>query len=272
MKLALPVAAVIASTALVLSACGGSSSGSDDSSGKFSPVKDGKLLNCTHLSYQPFEYEKGGDIVGFDVDVVDKIAKKLKLKQEVVDTPFETITTGAAFNQDKCDISTAGTTITDERKEKVDFSDSYFAANQSILVKGKKPKTEKDLKGYKIAVQQGTTGEKYANEHFKGTTNTTYEDLPLSLEALKNGQVDAVINDNGVLYDYAKQHSGFDVAFDIKTGEHYGVAVKKGDKDLLKTTNEVLAEIKKDGTYNKIYKKWFGVDAPKENLSPATDS
>ncbi len=267
---ALPIAAALAAVVLTLSACGGSASDKDSQSADgFTPINEGKLTNCTHLSYQPFEYEKGGEIVGFDVDIVAKVAEKLGLEQEVVDTPFETITTGAAFNQKTCDISAAGTTITDERKGKVDFSDSYFDANQAVLVKDKKPASEADLKGMKIAVQQGTTGEMYANENIKDATNTTYEDLPLSRDALKNGQHAAVINDNGVHYDYAKQNSGFNVAFDIATGEHYGIAVKKGNAELLKTTNEVLAQLKSDGTYNEIYKKWFGVDAPTAGASAA---
>lgn len=154
-------------------------------------------------------------------------------------------------------------TITPEREEAIDFSDPYFPANQAILTKDDSTaKDEGDLKGFKIAAQAGTTGLDYATENFKDAEVITYEDLPLSLEALKNGQADAVVNDNGVLYDYAANNDGFSVGFDIDTGEHYGIGMKKGNTEMKDAVDETLKEIKDNGEYDKIYEKWFG-DAPK---------
>ncbi|WP_262774875.1 transporter substrate-binding domain-containing protein [Brevibacterium permense] len=265
MKRRSSLAILAAGAMLALSACGGGGASEPAATGKGGVplVKEGKLTTCTHLSYQPFQFEKDGEVVGFDVDIVDAVAKKLGVEQEIINTSFETITSGAEFNQNKCDVAAAATTITPEREEATDFSEPYFDANQAILTKADKTaKDEKALKDFKIAAQAGTTGLDYATEHFKDSEVITYEDLPLSLEALKTGQVDAVINDNGVLYNYNTENKGFAVGFDIKTDEHYGISMKKGNSEMKKAVDDTIKEIKDNGEYDKIYKKWFG-DAPK---------
>lgn len=264
MKRRLTMATVAIGAMLALSACsGGDSEPAATAEGGVPLVKEGQLTTCTHLSYQPFQFEKDGKVVGFDVDIVDAVAKKLGVEQEIVNVPFEPITAGASFAQDQCDVAAAAMTITPEREEAIDFSDPYFAANQAILTNDDKTAKDADaLKGFKIGAQAGTTGLDYATENFKDAEVITYEDLPLSLEALKNGQADAVINDNGVLYDYAANNDGFAVGFDIDTGEHYGIGMKKGNAEMKKAVDETLKEIKDNGEYDKIYEKWFG-DAPK---------
>ncbi|WP_246475934.1 basic amino acid ABC transporter substrate-binding protein [Brevibacterium renqingii] len=265
MKRRSTLAIVAVGAMLALSACGGGgdSEPAATAEGGVPLVKEGKLTTCTHLSYQPFQFEKDGEVVGFDVDIVDAVAKKLGVEQEIVNVPFEPITAGASFAQDQCDVAAAAMTITPEREEAIDFSEPYFPANQAILTReDKTAKDEDGLKDFKVAAQAGTTGLDYATEHFKDAEVVTYEDLPLSLEALKNGQADAVINDNGVLYDYAANNDGFAVGFDIDTGEHYGIGMKKGNAEMKKAVDDTLAEIKDNGEYDKIYEKWFG-DAPK---------
>jgi polar amino acid transport system substrate-binding protein len=265
MKRRLPLATVAVGAMLALSACGGGgdSEPAATAEGGVPLVEEGKLTTCTHLSYQPFQFEKDGEVVGFDVDIVDAVAKKLGVEQEIVNVPFEPITAGASFAQDQCDVAAAAMTITPEREEAIDFSDPYFPANQAILTRDDKTADdEAGLKDFKVAAQAGTTGLDYATEHFKDAEVITYEDLPLSLEALKNGQADAVINDNGVLYDYAANNDGFAVGFDIDTGEHYGIGMKKGNVEMKKAVDDTLKEIKDNGEYDSIYEKWFG-DAPK---------
>ena len=264
MKRRLTLAAVAVGAMLALSACGGDAEEpAAEAEGGVALVEEGKLTTCTHLSYQPFQFEKDGEVVGFDVDIVDAVAKKLGVEQEIVNTPFETITTGAAFNQGQCDVAAAAMTITPEREEAIGFSDPYFAANQAILTKDDKTAESADaLEGFKIAAQAGTTGLDYATENFKDAEVVTYEDLPLSLQALKNGQADAVINDNGVLYDYAATNDGFAVGFDIDTGEHYGIGMKQDNTELKKAVDDTIKELKDNGEYDTIYEKWFG-DAPK---------
>lgn len=224
-------------------------------------VQSGKLVTCTHLSYKPFQFSEGDKTVGFDVDLVDLVAKDLGVTQQIFDTPFETITSGTSFNANQCDLAAAGMTITDERKQAIDFSDPYFNAEQALLVKkGSNLKSLADLKGKKLGVQQDTTGEKYANDNAaaNGYTVVQFEDLPLSETAVRTGAVDAVINDNGVLYDYAKEFPDTEVTTEFPTNEKYGIGVKKGNTALLTKINEVLKKAKDNGEYDKIYEKWFG--------------
>jgi polar amino acid transport system substrate-binding protein len=238
----------------------GTGSGTDSASG-ISLVEAGKLTTCTHLSYKPFQFSEGDKTVGFDVDLVDLVAKELGATQKIFDTPFETITAGEVFNTNKCDLAAAGMTITDERKQAIDFSDPYFDASQALLVKkGSGIKDLAGLKGKKIGVQLETTGEKYANDNSaaNGYTVIQFEDLPLMETAVRTGAVDAAINDNGVLYDYIKEFPDTEVTKEFDTGESYGIGMKKGNKALLDKVNSVLKKAKDGGDYDKIYEKWFG--------------
>jgi polar amino acid transport system substrate-binding protein len=160
-------------------------------------IKDKKLTVCTHLPYEPFQYNKGGETVGFDVDLMDLVAKDLALEQTIVNTPFETIETGQAMATGKCDIAAAGMTITEERDKVIDFSDPYFNATQALLTKkGAGYDSLESLEGKTLGVQIGTTGQEYANDNApEGVELKVFEDLALLLEAVKNGSIDAAIND-----------------------------------------------------------------------------
>ena len=223
-------------------------------------IKDGKLTVCTHLPYEPFQYNEGGEIVGFDVDVADLLAEELGVEQTIVNTPFETIETGQAMNTGKCDLAAAGMTITEERAKVMDFSDPYFDATQALMVKqGASYDSLESLSGKTLGVQIGTTGQEYAEENAPDDVELkVFEDLALLLSAAKTGSVDAAINDNGVLYDYVEQTPGTEVSTEFDTGEQYGMAVAMGENDaLLKTLNDVLAQAKEDGTYEKLFRKYF---------------
>lgn len=252
----------IGAAAVLLAGC--SSTEKSGQSGEVSLVEDGKLLNCTGLPYEPFEYKdkKSGDIVGFDIELIDLVAKELDVEQEVIDTPFEGIESGAVFASNKCDLSAAGMTITPEREKKFAFSDPYFDATQALATKkGSGFDSLEALKGERLGVQMDTTGQMYAQENAEGVEVKDYEDLGLQLQALEGGQIPAAINDNGVLYDWVKDRPDFEVSTEFDTGEQYGIGVGKDNKELLKKINDVLAKAKDDGTYDKIYKKWFG-EAP----------
>ncbi|WP_369200056.1 basic amino acid ABC transporter substrate-binding protein [Streptomyces sp. PU-14G] len=222
-------------------------------------VHSDKLTTCTHLPYMPFQYKKGKEVVGFDVDLVDLVAEELGVEQEIVDTPFEGIQTGEDLNASKCDLAAAGMTITPVREKNLDFSRPYFEATQALLVKkGEKYDSLADLEGKKLGVQQSTTGEEYAKKHADGAKTVQFEDLGLLLTAVKTGKVDAGINDNGVLYDYAKKNPDTEVTTEFDTGEQYGIGVRTGNNALRKQIDKTLKKAKADGRYDKIYKKWFG--------------
>jgi polar amino acid transport system substrate-binding protein len=256
----LKVWALVPALALVLAGCGDDSGdGGGAESGGPELVSEGKLINCTGLPYKPFEFEENGEVVGFDIDLIDLVAKKLNVEQEVVDTPFDGIQSGADFNSGKCDISSAGMTITDERKQNIDFSDPYFDATQALVAKkGSGIADLPDLAGKKLGAQNSTTGYDYANENAKDADIVNFEDLGLLLTAVESGQVDAGINDNGVLYDWVKEKTDYEVVKEFDTGEQYGMGMRKGNAELLKVVNEVLAEAKSSGEYDKLYEKWFG--------------
>ena len=249
--------------ALVLAGCATDTDTVETESGA-KLIKEGTLTVCTHLPYEPFQFSEGGEVVGFDVDMMDLVAEELGVEQKIFDTPFEGIQSGQALNTGKCDVAAAGMTITDERARVIDFSEPYFDATQALLVeKGSGIDSLDALAGKSLAVQEGTTGALYAEENAPEDTELrSFEDLALLQTAVKTGQVDAGINDNGVLYDYVQDNPDLEVSTEFDTGEQYGFAVKKdGNDPLLEIVNDVIATAKDDGTYDEIYEKWFG-EAP----------
>jgi polar amino acid transport system substrate-binding protein len=266
-------AASVAVLALTLTACGSdepSGGGTEDKAAAagITLVKPGKLSVCTHLPYKPFQYKEGNEVVGFDVDLLDLVAKDLGLEQEVVNIEWAQVTSGAAFQAKKCDMGMGAMTITPERQAAISITDPYMDATQVLLVKADSPyKTLEDLKGKKVGVQADTTGKAYADEQAKkiGFEVVVFNDLALQENNVKSGRVDAAINDNGVLYDFVKANPDTAVVAEFNTGEQYGFgALKDGSgPKLVEKFNTLLAAAKTDGKYNEIYKKWFGVEPKK---------
>lgn len=268
------IAAAALISTLALAACGSSDGDGDadpaaSSSSGITTIESGKLKACTHLSYKPFEFKEGSKVVGFDVDLMDLLAKDLGLEQEVVDIEFATITSGAAFAAKKCDAGYGATTINDERKKAVLFSDPYFDSTAALLVKKDSGITDlMGLKGKKLGVQTDTTGQEFGEKEkdANGFTPVVFDDLPTQLAGVLAGRVDGAINDNGPLLDYAKDNPTTEVVKEFDTGEQYGLMFKKDDANgtkMAEKANEIIKAAKADGRYNEIYKKWFGVDAPK---------
>lgn len=223
-------------------------------------IEEGKLTVCTHPPYEPFEMKRGDKYVGMDIDLMNLVADELGLDVEIFTTPFEGIESGQSLNVGDCDVAAAGMTITPERSKVMDFSDGYFEASQALLVKkGSGIDSLDDLAGKQVAVQVGTTGELYFNENApEGVDKRVFEGSGLVTNAVKSGTVPAGIHDNSMLYDFVAENPDMEVSTEFDTGESYGFAVAKGENDaLLETINDVLARIKKDGTYEEIYNKWF---------------
>ncbi|CAM5723187.1 MULTISPECIES: transporter substrate-binding domain-containing protein [Streptomyces] len=259
------LAATTATAALVLVAAGCSSS--DSGSGKTTVkgvhlAKAGQLTTCTHLPYPPFQSEVNGKVQGFDVSLIDLVARDLGVKQQILDTPFENFKTGAFLNSGECDLAAAGMTITAERKKNVDFSDPYFEATQAVLVdkdSGINSLADVKAKGKKLGAQAQTTGEDYVKS--KGYDPISFESSDAVLNGLRTGQVQAVVIDYPVVQGWLKDKANadkFKVVDNLKTGEQYGFTVKKGNKALLDAINKALKTAKADGTYKKIYEQWIG--------------
>jgi polar amino acid transport system substrate-binding protein len=267
---------IAASAALALSACGSTPSGGSGGSGAGSGatsggaaaagvtlIASGKLTTCTHLPYAPFQSNNDqGKTIGFDVDMIDLVAKKLGVEQAIVDTPFEGIKSGQDLSTGKCDIAAAGMTITDERKKAILFSLPYFDATQALLVKSDSTvATLADLKGKKLGAQAATTGLDYAKSKAaeNGYEIVEFQDLATETQALTTGQVAAAINDLPVWTEAIKENKGATkVATQFDTGEQYGFGMKLGNEALKKVVDEAITTAKSDGTYDALFKKWIG--------------
>jgi polar amino acid transport system substrate-binding protein len=228
----------------------------------------------TDAAYAPFESQnEKGEIVGFTVDVVTAVAAKGGFEVKFVNTPWEGIFN--ALGQGDRDMLASSITITDERKQTMDFSSPYFDAVQLIAVKdNSKVQKFNDLKKLKVGVQTGTTGDEVVTKMLgKNSTNVKrFESTPLALKELESGGVDAVVADNGVVIHYvannttAKFRTVADSSF---APEQYGFAVKKGNTELLEKINKGLADIKADGSYDQIYAKTFGAPPAQAAAAPA---
>ncbi|WP_330283996.1 transporter substrate-binding domain-containing protein [Streptomyces sp. NBC_00588] len=259
------LAAITATAGLVLvAACTSSDnggSGSKTAAGGVQLVKAGQLTTCTHLPYPPFQSEINGKVQGFDVSMIDLVAKDLGVRQQILDTPFENFKTGAFLNSGECDLAAAGMTITAERKKNVDFSDPYFDATQALMVgkdSGITSLADAKAKKVKLGAQAQTTGEDYAKS--QGFDPVSFESSDAVLNGLRTGQVKAVVIDYPVVQGWLKDkaNAAYKVAGQINTGEQYGFTVKKGNTKLLAAVNKAIKDAKADGTYKKLYEKWIG--------------
>lgn len=245
-------AAVGFTAAVMLSACGGNS-GSEAGGDVWSVG--------TEPAFPPFEsVGEGDELIGFDIDLMTAIGERAGKSIEFESLPFDGLI--PALQGGSIDAAISGMTITEEREETVDFSDPYFDAGLAIAIADTTTdiKTLEDLEGKKIAVQIGTTGADTANS-VESAEVSTFDSAPLALQELANGNVDAVINDAPATLDAISTGNipGITVVGELLTKESYGIAMPDGSENV-EAVNTALAELKADGTYAEIYKKWFGVE------------
>ena len=261
--------------AFALVGCG-KKDGSPAASAASAPATASRVyLVGTDAAYAPFEsQDEKGQIVGFDIDIVSAIAQKAGIEVKFVNTPWEGIFN--ALNQGDRDLLVSSITITDARRNSMDFSAPYFDAHQLIAVKAdSKVSRFDDLKRLKVGVQNGTTGDEAVSK-LQGKNSPDikrFESTPLALKELEAGGVDAVVADNGVVTNYVNNNAGSKFKTVNDPGfapEQYGLAVKQGNADLLAKLNQGLAAIKADGTYDRIYAKYFGAPAPAASAATAT--
>lgn len=243
---------------LVAAGCGSSNSSSSEST-----ASGGEPLTVgSDIPYPPFEQGKPGHYTGFDIELIEAIAAKMGRTAEVQDTSFETIFRDVGQGKFEAVISAA--TITPEREKAVDFSNPYYNSEQAVLVKeGSSIKSLAELEGKTVAVQQGTTGQELAKEKLSGSEIRPYPEGPDAVNALKAGTVEGVIIDAPVAQNAVEKSGGVEIAEKVPTEEQYGIAVAQGNTELLDEINQGLKEVEEDGTYAKIYKKWFHVEPPK---------
>lgn len=237
------------------SASDGKAESKSDGTAQIKTVEAGKLTLATNAEFPPYEYHDGDKIVGIDMDIADAIAKKLGLEVQIEDIAFDSVI--LEVTSGKADIGLAGISATDERKQSVDFSDTYTTSKQLIIVKDDSPiKGSKDLEGKTVGVQTGTTGDILASD-IKDVKPERYDKGMDAVQALSQGKVDAVIIDSEVAKKFVEETSGLKVLDEAFADENYAIAIKKGNKELLDSVNKALSELKSDGTIDSIIAKYI---------------
>ena len=252
------------------SATTGDSGGTIDTSNAVL-IKDGQLLVATDAPYPPFEIgtPEGGDFGGFDKDLMDAIAAKLGLEPTYQNSSFDTIFRDVASGQ--FDIVAAAATITPDREKVVAFSRPYYEAQQALVVpEGSDITSTDDLSGEIVGAQQGTTGQKYAEDETDASEVRGFAKGADALAAVATEQVAAAIVDQPFAADAVNKQGGIEIAQEISTDEVYGFAVAP-DNPLVDSVNEAIGQLIDDGTLNELYQKYFSTDAP-ESVTQGGDS
>ena len=268
-------AAGLSVAALALTACGGSSSTASSAAASsvassaaasseaasaaadITTVEAGKLTMATNATFPPYEMTTdNGTIEGIDVETAQAIADKLGLELQVDDMDFDAAL--LSVQQGKADIAMAGITVTDERKAVMAFSDSYATGIQSIIVpEGSDIASADDLAGKKIGTQRGTTGYLYCSDDFGEDAVVAYDNGLTAVQALNNGQVDAVVIDNEPAKAYVESNPGLKILDTSYAEEDYAIGMNKDNTALLDAVNAALEELKADGTLQSIVDKYI---------------
>lgn len=252
--------AAVSALVLLTAGCSAGKDTQESASG-LDLVKPGTLTVCSDVPYPPFEdFDKSSPsgYKGFDIDIDQAVADGLKLKLAVRDSSFDGLQSGQSLNSGQCDLASSAMTITAERKKNIDFSTSYYDSKQSLLVpKGSPIKSIKDLAGKTVGVQQGTTGKSYTQQHAPKTAKIpSFPSDAEMYQAIQAGQVDALLQDLPVNLEHTKKGK-FVIVQTFDTNESYGLAMKKGNRALVKAVDAQLADLKSSGRYDKLYDKYF---------------
>ncbi len=258
-------------TASLLAGCGSSSSKTTSSTTKKESSAPQTIKVAVDATFPPFEFRKDGKAQGFDVDMIEAIAKKENLKVEFSTVPFTGII--PALQAKSIDAAVAGMTIKKSRLNAVDFSNAYYKSGISILTKKDSSfKSLDDLKSKLLATKKGTSSVDLLKAKGIPESNIKqYDNINDAYSALISGGADAVVFDSPVNQDYVNGHDNVHVIQSIPTGEYYGIPVVKNNPELLKKINDGLKAIKEDGQYQKLFDKYFGGDQSglvKEDLAP----
>ena len=264
-------AAGLTAAALALTACGGSASStasstassaasseaaSTSAAAELTTVEAGKLTMATNATFPPYEMTTdAGEFEGIDIEAAQAIADKLGLELQIDDMDFDAAL--LSVQQGKADIVMAGVTVTDERKAVMDFSDSYATGIQSVIVsEGSDIASPDDLAGKKIGTQRGTTGYIYCTDDFGEDAVVAYDSGLTAVQALNNGQVDAVVIDNAPAKEYVAANPGLKVLETSYAEEDYAIGMAKSSP-LEDAINSALEELKADGTLQAIVDKYI---------------
>jgi len=221
-------------------------------------IRTKKLLVGTDATYPPFESKDGktGELVGFDIDLMNAVCKKLEVKVEYIIVPFDGIISG--LKNHKYDAVISAFTITPERENQIDFSQAYYNAGQSIAVREDENQinSQKDLIGKRIGVQLGTTGEILAKK-IDGAEIISYDNIGAAFIDLDNKKLDAIINDKPTSERIIAFKGKAKLVGQTLTSENYGIAVREGEMRFLEAINHALTTLQTSGEVDSLKRKWF---------------
>ena len=234
-----------------------SEAASETETAELSTVEPGKLIMSTNAAFPPYEMTTdSGEFEGIDIETAQAIADKLGLELQIDDMDFDAAL--LAVQQGKSDMVMAGVTVTDERQNVMDFTDSYATGIQSIIVKEDADiASVDDLAGKKIGTQRGTTGYLYCSDDFGDENVVAYDDGLTAVQMLNNGQVDCVVIDNAPAKEFIAANPGLKLLDTAYVEESYAIGIGKGNTELKDAINTALEELKADGTLQAIVDKYI---------------
>ncbi len=220
---------------------------------------NGTLTMATEAGFPPYEFYEGEKIVGIDAEIAAAIANKLGMELVIDDMDFDSTIT--AVQTGKADIAMAGMTVTEERKQSVNFSNSYATGVQVVLVtEGSSVATLDDLEGKQIGVQQNTTGDIYATDDYGDESIQRFARYADAVSALTTGKLDAIIMDNEPAKSFVAANDGLKILDTEYAVEDYAIAIAKENTDLLEKVNNALKELTDDGTIANIVATYISAD------------
>ncbi len=229
---------------------------SGEAAGEFTTVTEGVLTMGTNATFPPYEFYDGDDIVGIDAEIAGLLAEKLGLTLEIQDMDFNSIVTSVQTG--KVDIGLAGMTVTEERLQNVNFTDSYANGVQVIIVKEDSPiQSVEDLNGKLIGVQTGTTGHTFCEEDYGEESIRAYDNGSTAVQNLVKGAVDCVVIDKQPALSFVEVNEGLKILDTEYMNEDYAAAVSKDNEPLLNALNAALKELTEDGSIQAILDKYI---------------
>lgn len=270
-KLSIAMLSMVLAGSMLLTACGGGNTqatedtGSDTQQSETAENTEGGVLRMgTNATFPPYEYvDENNEVAGIDADIAAAIADKLGMELEITDMAFDSLI--PALQSDTIDIVLAGMTVDPERAESVNFTDSYATGVQVIIVpEGSDIASPDDLEGKNIGVQTGTTGDLYCTDDYGQEFVKQFDNGPLAVAALLNGQVDCVVIDNEPAKNYVAANEGLKILDTAYANEDYAAALAKEDTELFEQVNAAIQELKEDGTIASIIEKYIPAEGSED--------
>ena len=270
-KLSIAMLSMVLAGSMLLTACGGGNTqatedtGSDTQQSETAENTEGGVLRMgTNATFPPYEYvDENNEVAGIDADIAAAIADKLGMELEITVMAFDSLI--PALQSDTIDIVLAGMTVDPERAESVNFTDSYATGVQVIIVpEGSDIASPDDLEGKNIGVQTGTTGDLYCTDDYGQEFVKQFDNGPLAVAALLNGQVDCVVIDNEPAKNYVAANEGLKILDTAFANEDYAAALAKEDTELYEQVNTAIQELKEDGTIASIIEKYIPAEGSED--------